>query len=132
MKKTTSSLSFSALTRPLDISDNQLIDVTEQARKIGFLCGSTAITRTVWKQAIDVSNAVVSLRRDQLTGHILSSAVRAARKDPHKTCVSFQICRLPTADDPYRYIHRTITLYAVINAGGDGKGALTIMLEEEL
>lgn len=132
MESTTLPLSFSAFTRRLDISDNQLIDVSEQARKIGFLCGSIAITRTVWKQIIDVPNAVVSLHRDQLTGHILSSAVRAARKASHKTCVSFQICKLPTADDPYRYIHRTVTLYASMEAGDDGKGVLTIMMEEEL
>ena len=139
MEATNTTHSFGDFLRPSYIAESNMIDVTHQAKKIGFTFESTVITRRIVKQFKGHQTYLkhaYAYNEGWIVGNLLALAFRAARKAPHQRCVSFDVCCSLTATDPEDLFQATknkITLYASIESYDEFEGGrLVILLEEEL
>ena len=137
MEATNTTHSFGDFLRPSYIAESNMIDVTHQAKKIGFTFESTVITRRIVKQFKGHQTYLKhAYNEGWIIGNLLALAFRAARKAPHQRCVSFDVCCGLTATNPEDWFQTTqnkITLYASIESYDEFEGGrLVILLEEEL
>lgn len=132
MEATNITHSFGDFLRPSYIAESNMIDVTHQAKKIGFTFESAVITRRIVKHF----KHAYAYNEGWIAGNLLALAFRAARKAPHQRCVSFDVCCGLTATNPEDLFQTTknkITLYASIESYDEFEGGrLVILLEEEL
>jgi hypothetical protein len=105
------------------------IDVTAQAKSVGFHFPHIVMSQHTWFTVVDVPDMAKHIDKDALTIQLLRQARRAARKSPHSSHVTFEVCKPPTTTSCY--VNRPVTLVARIDTSKKQQPILVIMLEEE-
>lgn len=118
---------ISKYTRAEALADGTLIDVTERAKEAGIRI-PTAVTRAVWKEYVELSEAARKAGND-IDGRlwdILWMFRGAALRMPDEREIQFQLYVVTTRIEP-----SLVTLRASIEAGDDGEPVITILQPEE-
>lgn len=118
---------ISKYTRAEALADGTLVDVTERAKEAGIRI-PTAVTRAVWKEYVELSEAAKKAGND-IDGRlwdILWMFRGAARRMPDESEIQFQLYVVTTRVEP-----TLVTLKATIEPGDDGEPVITILEPQE-
>ncbi len=121
----------STYTRKQAIEDGVLLDITDTAKKIGFI-SSVAVTSTVWHGYIIPPKELKCWGQSikgRLWDVIFLLHFRISQSLPKHSLHFKTVFMMP--DKRHDYMHKPVELKAVASSGDDGEPVITIMLPEE-
>ena len=124
-------LTIEAYTRADALADGILMDVTDQARIVGFKV-PVAMSRAAWSMAVEWTAAdtqrQIPQEQSSRLWDVLTLCFAAARStDTHK--LTFRLYRIPRSGEPKPAL---LILKALIDLDDTGKPAVTISLPDEV
>ncbi len=121
----------STYTRKQAIKDGVLIDITDTAKKIGFI-SSVAVTSTVWHGYV-VPAKELEYFGQSVKGRVwdVISRLYFQIQCSEATDVIYFKTVFMLPEEQHIYKHEAVELKAVVSAGDNGEPVLTIMLPEE-
>ena len=119
-------------TREQAIEDGVLVDVSDDARGVGFVL-PVALTRSVWEHYVewtdhDCRRQFYQDRSERLL-NVLWTAMQAARRKPSSSVSLFSLWAVPRGG--HRIRPRKTTLKLHVGPDDDGSPVLTILLPDE-